>query len=263
MRVCPADETLVLAQLHDDLSLAGAGGGDPQLALEAATTAAELYAAAGAPGAEARALGTAAAMLHRLGRVVEAAEQSRASIEASTRLGDERSAAAGWRDLGLMQADLGDLDAAIDSERRSLELYRQLGVTRGIGMALINLGVMLRDRGDVRSGRELLEEAVETFGSVGDVAGQTEALDELGFLHVVAGDAAVGVELLQAGLDLIDPRRPGYWEARIRQRIAAGLERLGRSNDAESHWISAREILIRRGEPDEVKALEEQRAQWG
>lgn len=241
--------------LWQDLALARSGRGDHAAAAEAAQTSARLAREHDRPLAEAGAEIAGSIALRRLGRLPDAVQACMRGLALSLQQGDERGAAAAWRDLGLLQAAVGKRADGVRSERRSLDLYRRLGVPRGIAMTLINLGVMLRDDGALTDARSLLEEAVEVSRSVGDRALETEALDELGYWHVVAGDPRGGISVLSDGLALVDDRGAGQWEVSIRRRLAMALDGLGRHHEADEHWRTALRRHEQRGERRQAAEL--------
>lgn len=259
LEVVPDQALTDRGRLHDDLALALSGHGDNDGALGEARRAVSLFRLAGDRPAEASALGTEAIVLGRLGRYADAIDIRTAAMTVSRAHGDERSVAAGWRDLGLLHAHTGDLAAGIECGRRALRVYGRLGVVRGIAMAEVNLGVMLRDLGELVEARARIEHALTLFREVGDQPGETEALDELGYWHVIAGDPRRGVRLLNDGLALVDETGTGQWEARIRRRLAVALQRLGRQQEADRHWGTALRVHERRGE---LRAAAEVRELW-
>lgn len=237
-----------VAWLGQDLALALSGNGEYDRAAETAATALEIAQRLGDVQCMSWAKLTHALALSRGGHPSRARVLLEEVRTLANAVGDARLEAAAWRDMTILNQRVGRLEDAVDTGEKSLRLYQQVGSERGVAMGQINLGTALRDLGRLDLARPLLEDAVASAQAVGDRALTTEALDELGRWHHVYGDCEGAVRLLHKGLDLVDENGGRQWEARIRERLAEALHRLGRDDEATTHWAAAAQVHISRGE---------------
>jgi len=218
---------------------------------------------------EAWTLNNLAIYRHRLGRVDLALEAVSEAADLFARAGDTRGALAARLNLGLMQLERGDADTAIaafhevlagaretgdlrlegtvlhnlgdaygvlgDHVRAAgqfelaLAARRELGDDRRVASSLMGAGSAAGERGDAVTARARFEEALALYRAVEDRDGEAEALHQLGVL-AAADEAAEGLAQLGRALDL--RREIGDLSGEAETLVAIGSVRLAAGDPA-------------------------------
>jgi tetratricopeptide (TPR) repeat protein len=119
---------------------------------------------------------------HLAGRVEEAGELARASLEIATRTEMAAAAARALNQLALQAHSAGRLEEAREAYTVALERARESDDAELIGAACQNLGVLANMRGDLREARALYFECVGTFVRSGARLSAMAAYNNLGMV---------------------------------------------------------------------------------
>ncbi|NCC31172.1 MAG: tetratricopeptide repeat protein, partial [Chloroflexia bacterium] len=139
-----------------------------------------------------------AALLLRLGRLLEALEACEAAQDALP----EDLAGFAANLLGILYAARGRNQEALMAYERSLEAYRRTGDNRQIVKPLANLGPLLLRLGRVEQALKTLREGLELARAIGDRRGETHFLNNLGLAYFQQQNYANACTYYQACADL-------------------------------------------------------------
>ncbi len=240
LRRYPADRYPVqhaTAQFHLGSALIGAG--EPEAAMQALRTSAELFGER-LPVEQAKAknmVGAALLLLGRLGEAAEAFAQA-ASVFQEHELALEEGAAR--FNLGLVRRDVGDTDAALESFRRAGELFEAQKVAGQSSAAARELGATLLAMGNLEAATDALERATEWAYRIGDNTALGAATNALGLAHLASGRVAEAIEALRTAA-VASPRsiRPeGYAMAKANLALA-----YAEAGDSPRARLAARQAL--------------------
>ena len=205
------------------------------------------------------------------GRLREAAEQLRRSLEIFERRKDVLGQARAATDLGGVLQSLGDLDGAEHVFQGSLANYREANVPQGIATALHNLGLVNASRADFAASLDLYHQALDAwrrldrpraeattllslasvYARIGreaealgfvqqalarlppsSTAERQHALVELAWIHLLNGRAETALAGFDEALKLARSRHDLVGEAAILGRRSSALRDLGRLDEA-------------------------------
>ena len=129
----------------------------------------------------------AARLLYTLGRRHEALPLAQEAVAMGRELEGLRALSTAQVLLGLLLADLGDVEGSRRSLEEGLALSRQSGFPYGILFGLTYLGRLARQGGDVPAARKHLEEAIALSRDVGYRRSEAQLQGEMAVCHEEAG----------------------------------------------------------------------------
>ncbi len=173
-----------------------------------------------------------------LGRLDEAEELSRRSLEIRERLGDQGGIAKSLHQLGILAYLQGRLDEAEELYRRSLEISERLGDQDGIATSLHQLGNLEYLQGRLGEAEELYRRSLEIAERLGNPAGMAVSIGQLGILAQAQGRLDEAEELYRRSLEISE--RLGDQDG-----IATSLHQLGRLAQDQGRLDEAEELYRR------------------
>jgi DNA-binding SARP family transcriptional activator len=138
------------------------------------------------------------------GRLDEAAEHARASLEISRHIDDVRGLADANRVLGIIAKRRGELEAACEHHERSLELYRDLDDLPRTAQACNNVGDSYRLWGQMDRALVYLNEGLDIARRIGDTREEALLLTTTAELFLDQGMWELAIEHLERALPLAE-----------------------------------------------------------
>lgn len=115
--------------------------------------------------------------------------------------------------VGIEQAQVGQLSAAIESWQQALAIYQALGDRMGEGNAMGNLAIAYSNLGQYDQAIATYEQIVIIFAEVGDPVRQGRGLISLGNIYAVQGQINKAIDSLEESLKLMRSVGDRQWEA--------------------------------------------------
>ncbi len=203
----------------------------------------DLFLAAGDPTGAAEATNAVAAVLHRLGRLRQAAELYREAASRWRDLGLDGRQARAWNDLGLTSWEAGDLAAADDALARGLALARALGDAYDEADLRNDQCLVLHARGGIRAALDCYRDALARFRRLGEARDQASVLNNLGFAYYSLGEPQPAEENYEQALAIQRATGDRHGEAQDLNNLAVLHRSLGEIATALRCYGEARAIL--------------------
>ncbi|WP_298232075.1 tetratricopeptide repeat protein, partial [uncultured Azohydromonas sp.] len=186
--------------------------------------------------------------LCELGRLDEAAQAYRSSIQAAQAAGDPRQVAIGQGQLGnlcLRQERWAEALAALDAARRGFE---QLGDARAVAAVCYQVGLVQLKAGQPVEAEAAWREALERQTRLHDALGQALTLNQLGVLyeeHLGRAEEALGC--FRQGEQCAGHGGNPAVRSLLRGNAADCLRRLGRLDEARAEASAALQDAVQAG----------------
>jgi CHAT domain-containing protein/Tfp pilus assembly protein PilF len=201
------------------------------------------FLAAGDPTGAAEATNAVAAVLHRLGRLRQAAELYREAASRWRDLGLDGRQARAWNDLGLTSWEVGDLAAADDALARGLALAQALGDAYDEADLRNDQCLVLHARGGIRAALDCYRDALARFRQLGEARDQASVLNNLGFAYYSLGEPQPAEENYEQALAIQRATGDRHGEAQDLNNLAVLHRSLGEVATALRYYGEARAIL--------------------
>ena len=229
--------------------------GDVAGALDALTTARDLFARSSMPLEAAKATVMLGVALRSRGRLADAAAAFTAAVHVLGRLEQPVEQAAAAYNLGLVRQDGGDVTGAHEAWTQARALFLDAGYPAQAGAAARDHGASLLTAGQLDDALPLLEQARALSERAGDGPGAGAAGNVLGLAHLAGHDAPAAVAALRDALGWF-PRavRPAD-HAMVKANLALAYEQAG---DHARARLAARQALGLRGAAAPVRAQAQQ-----
>ena len=157
----------------------------------------------------------------RQGRLRDALQWARRSMEQAERAGDQRALAHALRTLEVCLEDLGDPER-LEYRGRALPLFEELDDQIGIADELSNLGVFALGEGRLQEALDLLDRARTARQRAGDVVGEAAAMSN-------AAEALLDQGRADEAMALLEPALHVWRSAGHPLGVVIGLNALGRA----------------------------------
>lgn len=193
-------------------------------------------------------------VLRDRGKIEEADDLYRQSLEAAEASGSLAGRAAATNCRAVIAQRRGEIDEAVELYRIAVRLAAEAGEIRLRGMIEQNLGVLANIRGDLDAARERYEAALRAFDDVGDGQAASWVLNNLGMLFNDLGDWSSAEAAFDRGLTIARSRGDRPLEGVLLANRAEGLIAIGRWKEAFEALDTAFAIA---GEGDEVVRMAE------
>ena len=148
-------------------------------------------------------------LLHELGRICsdtgriqEAEDLYKASIEIKEALGDNRNKAATLHQLGILKANQGEIEAAIILYQQSLDINEQIGNVKSKAATLHQLAILKADQGEIEEAIALYQQSLDIKEKIGDVQGKAATLRKLGGIYQQKAEVNKAQNLFQESLKI-------------------------------------------------------------
>ena len=181
------------AKAHLQAGQAHRARGEYELARADFHVAIDLARRSGARYSEAETLRAIAITAQEQGDATVQRETFERSLTLARELGDRRAERRTLNSLGVMEENDGRYEEARAYFEQSLALGRAIGDRTGVGTVLGNLGVTAMDTGDLAGGRAYFEEALAIARETGDTVGVNVWLLNLAFVAATEGDKATAL----------------------------------------------------------------------
>lgn len=193
-------------------------------------------------------------VLRDRGKIEDADELYRQSLQAAEASGSLAGRAAATNCRAVIAQRRGDIEAAVELYRDAVRLASEAGEIRLRGMIEQNLGVLANIRGDLETARNRYESALRAFDDVGDGQAASWVLNNLGMLFNDLGDRPSAEAAFQRGLEIARSRGDRPLEGVLLANRAEGLIAMERWDEAAEALDEAFTIA---GEGDEVARMAE------
>ncbi|MDR7417341.1 MAG: adenylate/guanylate cyclase domain-containing protein [Armatimonadota bacterium] len=180
---------------------------------------------------------------------LEPAEQAIArALDAFRQQHDVRGRAEAHEVLGFVTEDLrGKLTKAHAAYREALEYYRTMHDGQGMARVMARLGRALLDNGRLEESRGVLTEALGLAVDHHELLSHAYASTGLGVLAHLTGDDAEAVRRLEEAIRIRHELGNPLSEAYTRHRLGMHYLRVGRLDDAEREFRTARALRLEHG----------------
>ncbi len=243
--------------------------GETGSALQALSTAQQVFSTCGLPLEQAKATMMMGVALRSEGRNGEAASALRAASASLAELEAPSEQAAASYNLGLVLRDTGDTAGSRAAWSRAHELFLSAGHPAQAAAAARDHGGSLLAGGDATAALPLLELAAALAERAGDDAGTSAAANALGLAHLAVGDTPAAVGVLRRALGFVPRTVHPDDHAMVKANLALCLEQDGQAARARLAAVQvlgvpeaplpvrtqAREVLHRLGGPADADLL--------
>lgn len=170
------------------------------------------------------------------GHLDDAIDVINKAIAIHAEVGDIRGQAHALRNIGVVQAQLGDLNGSLTSLERAREFFDEAQDERSLAMTLSSLGETYELRLDLSRATESFELALEKNTALGNSQGKSMNLSQLSRIMTAKGDYVTALDYAEGCLRLSE-------ESGSPEGLAAGLHATGRVRLAMGEVPRATEIL--------------------
>jgi tetratricopeptide (TPR) repeat protein len=170
------------------------------------------------------------------GKLDEALRAIEQAIALHDQVGDAKGKGHGLRNIGVVRAQLGDLEGSIGCLREAEQIFESLDEERPLAMTLSSIGETLALQGKHAEAIAVLEMALQKNTDLGNNQGKSMNLAQLSRAYGAAGNSARAREYAEACV--AQNQRTGNPEG-----LAAGLHALGRVALDDGDFEGAREYL--------------------
>lgn len=226
-----ADTMLLLGLLHK-------ARGEAREAAALFRDAAELYAVAGDPAGQARALNETARSSEEVGHTGSALAAYRQSAELARQAGDRHCETLALSNLGVLLNRLGRSHEAVQSLSEALRIARELGWPDLVGNRLVNLGSAYQDLSEMQKAIGLYREALD------HPTAQDTAHNNLGDAYGALGDWDAAIEHYRRALDIVQDRSR---KAATFNNLAVAYHKSGQPEEAREAYAKALELARAEG----------------
>lgn len=157
-------------------------------------------------------------------------------------LGNPHGQALSWRDLALLDRNMGEYDRALAGYERSLRGFDLTGDIVGRATVLTQSAFILMRRGDTRDARARLDEALVIFDSVGYEGGKARALRRVGQLLLEQGDPETAERTLTEVLAMVRAAGDILGEGHLLMNLGEVNADMGRLREAETLFQQAKAV---------------------
>lgn len=203
---------------------------------------------------QAWALGYLGSVLMRLGRLEEALDHARQSVEMSTKIGYWAAQSPIRNTLGAILRSMGRYEEALEIHREVLaDIERPHDGYNPAAMLLFKshtqffIGEVLMELRDWAAAAETFREAEGIFEDAGLAFDQARAAMAEARALRAAGEYSAAEECLRPALALLDDPTTRLWHAQALAELATVLEATGDTDTARSHREQARALYARLG----------------
>lgn len=172
-------------------------------------------------------------MRGHLGDAIAAIEEA---ITLHAGVGDVRGQGHALRNIGVVQAQVGQLDHSLESLRKARDLFEDAGDERAVAMTLSSLGETYELMGKLRLATESFELALEKNVTLGNSQGKSMNLSQLSRVMTATNDLPTALDYAEGCLALGE-------ESGSPEGLAAGLHATGRVHLAMGDARRATEVL--------------------
>jgi len=199
-------------------------------------------------------LGNLGIVHHWQDRDDEAKRCYRAALDIATGVGDRREEAVDRINIALLLMDEGALDEARGEFETALQIQRAAGHRQYVGNVLGSLASLEVLEGNLAGARRRLEEVLSIFRELGHRRYECATHRYLGTLALEEGDLQRALEWLQTAKKIAE--EVGDFTSFVLGPLGATLALMGKSEEAEATFATARASLEKRGEPRAFVLLE-------
>jgi predicted negative regulator of RcsB-dependent stress response len=184
----------------------------------------------------------------------EAKRCYRDALDIALEVGDRREEAVDRINLALLLLDEGALDEARAEFETALQIQRAAGHRQYVGNVLGSLASLELLEGNTAGARRRFEEVLSIFRELGHRRYECATHRYLGTVALEEGDLPRALECLQTAKKIAE--EVGDFMAFVLGPLGAVLALMGRREDAEATFATARASLEKRGEPRAFVLLE-------
>jgi len=170
------------------------------------------------------------------GKLPDALDAIEEAIELHGRVGDAAGKAHGLRNIGVVRAQLGDIDSSLSCLAEAQAIFEELEQDRALAMTLSSIGETLTLKGDYVDAISHFELALQKNTALGNHQGKSMNLTQLARTYAQMGDLASARENAEACV--AQNQRTGNKEG-----LAAALHVMGRVELEAGHLNEARQYL--------------------
>jgi len=183
--------------------------------------------------------------LRGAGRVREAVEAGTRAVELHQAIGDRHGEATAWTNLGLALQETGRLDEAINAHARARDLHQAVGARHSEATAWNNVSLALGQMGRVEEAIAATTRARDLHRAVGDRHSEATAWHNLGLALGQAGRAAEAVEAYGRALAIYQEFEDWYGAGRTFENLALTHQSAHRRAEARSALLRAADAYVR------------------
>ncbi len=184
----------------------------------------------------------------------EAKRCYRAALDIALEVGDRREEAVDRINIALLLLDEGALDEARAEFETALQIQRAAGHRQYVGNVLGSLASIELLEGNTAGARRRFEEVVSIFRELGHRRYECATHRYLGTVALEEGDLPRALECLQTAKKIAE--EVGDFTSFVLGPLGAVLALMGRTEEAEAAFATARASLEKRGEPRAFVLLE-------
>jgi len=190
------------------------------------------------------------------GELNKAEEMHKKSLEISEKLGWLEGMASQYGNLGLIYETKGELGKAEEMHKKSLEINEKLGLLEGMANQYGNLSIIYGKRGELDKAEEMLKKSLEINEKLGLLEGMASQYGNLGVVYQTRGELDKAEEMHKKSLEINE--KLGRREGMAIQYSNLGLiyAKRGDLGKAREYWEKARDLFKKIGMPNEVKKVE-------
>ena len=200
--------------------------------------------------AESRALVQVAAAYVRLNQPTTAERWGHQALERARSADDWRSEATAMESLGSAAHAQGRMREAIELYRRSLDLNEQHGLVRGVVLLSCYLGYALRDSGDDSGAIRSFVRSADLAATIADNHSRAQALVGVGTVHARQGETALAIRVMSEALDMLSGTAAPSLRAPVLEQLGELSQQNGDLPAARRFWEQALELHRRSGDPN-------------
>ena len=167
------------------------------------------------------------------GRLMEAEDALRASIEKFQAVENVRALSTALHNLSAVQISLGKLDEAEKVLRGVLDIQEKLGDSAGTARSYHQLGIVAQDRGDYKEAEEAFRRSLELSESRGDLLGAAPSFAQLGRVAELRGDYKQAEQWYMLALE-------AFRKADMQPGVASVSSQLGSVFQSQGDYLRAR-----------------------
>ncbi len=179
------------------------------------------------------------------GELAEAVTRYGRSLEAYQSFGDERGCALAYHNLGMVSADLQQLDEADHYFRRSHEIAERTGDVYLQALCLVNHADVHLECQRFEDARRNAETALATFDQLGSGDGKAGAYRVIGVVYRETGRPALAESRLRSAIELAVASGSVLVEAEATRELAVLYQAMGRNQQALRLLNSAHRLFNR------------------